>query len=108
MADVNMLDVVIGRIGAQGDGIAAMPDGKPLYVPQAATGDRVRVAIEGPENDGVRGRLIDLIEAGPARGTPPCRHFGVCGGCALQHLSPTAYRDWKRGLVVDAHRLADP
>ncbi len=102
MAAANILEVVIGRIGAQGDGIAAMPDGKPLYVPQAATGDHVRVAIEGPESDGIRGRLLDVIEAGPARGTPPCRHFGVCGGCALQHLSPATYRDWKRRLLTDA------
>jgi len=99
---LSVIEVTIARIGAQGDGIAAMPDGKPLYVPQAATGDRVRVAIEGAESDGVRGRLIDVIEAGSTRGTPPCRHFGVCGGCALQHLSPQVYRDWKRGLVVDA------
>ena len=100
MADATVIDVVIARIGAQGDGIAAMPDGKPLYVPQAAPGDRVRVAVE--DADGMRGRVVDMIEAGLARGTPPCRHFGICGGCALQHLSPLAYGDWKRGLLIDA------
>jgi 23S rRNA (uracil1939-C5)-methyltransferase len=34
--------------------------------------------------------------------TPPCRHFGTCGGCALQHLASETYRAGKRALVVDA------
>jgi 23S rRNA (uracil1939-C5)-methyltransferase len=34
--------------------------------------------------------------------TPGCPHFGVCGGCTLQHLSPSSYSDYKRGLVVQA------
>jgi 23S rRNA (uracil1939-C5)-methyltransferase len=33
---------------------------------------------------------------------PICRHFGACGGCALQDLSLHAYRDRKRRLIVDA------
>jgi len=33
---------------------------------------------------------------------PVCRHFGTCGGCSLQDLSPDAYRDFKRALIVDA------
>ena len=34
--------------------------------------------------------------------TPACRHFGTCGGCALQHLTREDYRAGKRALVVDA------
>jgi 23S rRNA (uracil1939-C5)-methyltransferase len=40
-----------------------------------------------------------------------CRHFGSCGGCALQHLAPEAYRESKRKLILDAlarHRISDP
>ena len=31
-----------------------------------------------------------------------CRHFGACGGCAWQDLSPTAYAEHKRALILDA------
>lgn len=31
-----------------------------------------------------------------------CRHFGSCGGCTCQEMAPTAYREFKRKLVVDA------
>ena len=34
--------------------------------------------------------------------TPPCRHFGTCGGCALQHLATDEYRAGKCALVTDA------
>jgi len=97
-----ILDATIVRLGSHGDGIATLPDGTALYVAQAAPGDRVRVAVEGPDGEGLRGRLIDVLAPGPGRAAPPCPHFGVCGGCALQHLSLDAYRAWKRGLLIDA------
>jgi 23S rRNA (uracil1939-C5)-methyltransferase len=31
-----------------------------------------------------------------------CRHFGVCGGCALQDMPPDVYRRHKQGLVEKA------
>src|SRR6185436_13011363 len=31
-----------------------------------------------------------------------CKHFGTCGGCALQHWSLAEYHLWKRSLVADA------
>ncbi|MEQ1867612.1 MAG: hypothetical protein ABL996_23545, partial [Micropepsaceae bacterium] len=36
------------------------------------------------------------------RVAPPCKHFGVCGGCALQHFAPTAYSAWKRDQIAQA------
>jgi 23S rRNA (uracil1939-C5)-methyltransferase len=102
MPDANTTELTITRLGAHGDGVGALPDGKPVYVAATVPEDRVRVAVEGKEGDGVRGRLIEVLAPGPMRGTPPCPHFGTCGGCALQHMSLDAYRDWKRGLLVEA------
>jgi len=88
-------DVDIVRIGHKGDGETV--DG--LYVPYTVPGDRVRVEI-----DGDRATLVEVLEPGPTRDAPPCRHFGVCGGCALQHVEAAAYRAWKVEQV--AHALA--
>jgi 23S rRNA (uracil1939-C5)-methyltransferase len=93
-------DVEIARLGARGDGVAEGADG-PLYVPFALPGERVRVAVAA---GGDRAELLAVLRPSPDRVEPVCRHFGVCGGCALQHLDEAVYRDWKRDKVVAALR----
>lgn len=88
--------VRIETIGAGGDGVAR-EGGAPLYVPLTAPGDLAEV-----EATGERGRLIGLIERGPLRAEPPCRHFGACGGCALQHVAREEELRWKRMQVETA------
>ncbi len=96
-------EIEIARLGAQADGIADH-GGAPLYVAGCLPGERVTVDI-----DGDRGRLVAVKLASPDRVTPPCPHFGTCGGCAAQHMSPALYASWKRGLVATAfqHRGLD-
>jgi 23S rRNA (uracil1939-C5)-methyltransferase len=92
----NDIKVTISHIGAKGDGVADV-DGVPLYVPLSAAGDELDVNI-----DGQSARIKRIITPGPERVAPACIHYGPCGGCALQHISPGAYALWKRGLVIEA------
>jgi len=89
-------EVRIDRLGAQGDGIAETDAGR-VFVSFAAPGDVVRVALENE-----RGRIIEFVRPSPDRTEPLCRHFGTCGGCAVQHLVPDAYERWKREAVAAA------
>ena len=91
--------VTIARLGAQGDGIAMMPDGE-LFVPFALPGERVNVAT----SSGKKADLVAVLEGSPLRVEPACRHFGTCGGCAMQHLEADAYAAWKRERLVEALR----
>jgi 23S rRNA (uracil1939-C5)-methyltransferase len=91
-------ELTISRLGAQGDGIAETAEG-PVYVPFTLPGERVLADVEKG-----RGALVDLLLRSQDRATPICRHFGVCGGCALQHLESNAYLEWKRQRVMDALR----
>lgn len=95
-------DIQIGEIGARGDGIAILEDGKRVYVPLTVPGERVRVRLGQARPDGFAGRLVEILAEGPGRGQPACRHFGMCGGCALQHLSPQYYHEWKVALLAKA------
>ncbi len=86
----------IARLGAQGDGVAETASG-PVFVPFSLPGETVTAAREKD-----RAALVSVIEASPLRVDPPCRHFTECGGCALQHLEPAAYLEFKREKVAQA------
>lgn len=95
--------LVITDIGHRGDGVAPSPDG-PIFVPYTLPGETVDAdAVQGHPD---RRHLLRVVEPSPDRVVPFCPHFGVCGGCAIQHWAEPHYRDWKRNLVVDALRHA--
>ena len=94
----------IVRLGHRGDGVADGAAGA-VYVPGALPGETVEVEDDAGHPD--RRRLIAIERPSARRIAPICPHFGVCGGCAIQHLAFADYRAWKRGLVVEALRQAD-
>jgi 23S rRNA (uracil1939-C5)-methyltransferase len=91
--------LVIDHVGHFGDGVALV-GGERIYVPYTLEGETVEVApVPGHHPD--RRRLLAVERASSERITPFCQHFGVCGGCAIQHWEPEHYRAWKRNLVVE-------
>jgi 23S rRNA (uracil1939-C5)-methyltransferase len=91
--------LVIDHVGHFGDGVA-LGDGGNVYVPYTLGGETVEVGpVPGHHPD--RRRLLAVERASAERIAPLCRHFGVCGGCAIQHWKPEPYRAWKRDLVVE-------
>ncbi|MDE2228616.1 MAG: class I SAM-dependent RNA methyltransferase [Alphaproteobacteria bacterium] len=93
------IELAIESVGVRGDGVA-YHDGKPVYVPFAAPGDRVRARLSAAKGE-TRGELVEVLTAG-SRAAPVCAHFGRCGGCALQHLSDGAYAAAKLGWLEGA------
>jgi 23S rRNA (uracil1939-C5)-methyltransferase len=91
--------LVIDHVGHRGDGVA-LADGQSVYVPYTLGGETVEVApVPGHHPD--RRRLLQVEEASPERVAPFCPHFGICGGCAIQHWDPERYRAWKRDIVIE-------
>ena len=84
--------VRIEKIGAQGDGIAG-----DLFVPLTLPGELVHGHVS-------EGRIdpAGVLEPSADRVTPPCPHFGACGGCSLQHWAAAPYLAWKRDQVAIA------
>lgn len=89
----------IARLGRRGDGVADTPAG-PVYVPYALPGETVEVESWDGHPD--RRRLVRVETPSHERIAPICPHFGVCGGCAVQHWTWDRYRAWKRDLLVES------
>ena len=80
-----LVELSVDRIGAAGDGVARWR-GEPVFLPFTVPGDQVRARLGSRRGGGLEAHVVELIGAGPGRSPAPCRHFGACGGCALQHL----------------------
>jgi 23S rRNA (uracil1939-C5)-methyltransferase len=91
--------LTIDHVGHRGDGVA-LAGSEAIYVPYTLGGETVAVETVSGHPD--RRRLLQIEIASAERVAPFCPHFGVCGGCAIQHWKPEPYHAWKRNLVVEA------
>jgi 23S rRNA (uracil1939-C5)-methyltransferase len=97
----DLVELLVERIGARGDGIAFY-QGKPVFLPFTVPGDRVLARLGQSRGGGCEGRIVERLASGTGRAAPPCSHFGVCGGCTLQHLDEATYRAVKLGALSAA------
>jgi 23S rRNA (uracil1939-C5)-methyltransferase len=95
--------LAIEHVGHRGDGVVEGAAG-PIYVPYALPGEVVEVDPWPGHPD--RRNLLRVEMPSAERIAPICPHFGVCGGCAIQHWDAARYREWKRELVVEPLRKA--
>jgi 23S rRNA (uracil1939-C5)-methyltransferase len=76
--------------GLTHDGEGVVRGGKTAFVAGALPGERIRLRRTRRHRQHDDAELLEVLEPSSARVAPRCAHFGVCGGCALQHLSPAA------------------
>ena len=96
-----VVEAVVTALGAQGDGIALAGEQR-LYIPFTVPGDRVQARLGEAQGDGHAAELVEVLSPGSGRAVPPCRHFGRCGGCNVQHLADDVYAAWKLGRLHHA------
>ena len=76
-------------------------DGKTVFVEGALPGECVEYASYRRKPSYELARTLRVLTPSPARVTPRCPHFGVCGGCSMQHLDPDAQVAAKQRLLED-------
>jgi 23S rRNA (uracil1939-C5)-methyltransferase len=93
--------VEIIDLAQDGRGVARV-DGKTVFIDDALPGEQVewRRLKRGRNFD--EGRLERVIQPAADRIEPRCAHFGICGGCALQHLAPERQLDFKQRQLYEA------
>jgi 23S rRNA (uracil1939-C5)-methyltransferase len=75
--------------------------GKTAFIAGALPGERIRFRRTRRHRQHDEGELLEVLEPAAQRVAPRCAHFGICGGCALQHLAPAAQ------LAARQRELAD-
>lgn len=96
------LELRVERLAAGGDGVARAADGRVVFVPFTAPGDRIRARVVEDRRRYLRARVVALLEPGPGRTDPLCAVFGSCGGCHWQHLDYATQLEAKGGVLRDA------
>jgi len=88
--------------GLTHEGEGVVHGGKTAFIAGALAGERIRFRRTRRHRRHDEGELLEVLEASPERVVPRCPHFGVCGGCVLQHLAPAAQLAAKESELRDA------
>jgi 23S rRNA (uracil1939-C5)-methyltransferase len=88
-------------VGLTHDGEGIVRSGKTAFVAGALPGETVTFERTRRHRQHDEGRLLEVLRPAPERVAPRCAHFGVCGGCALQHLAPEAQLALKQKELRD-------
>ena len=94
--------VKVRGIAAGGSGVADLPDGRVVFVPRTAPGDRVSIKIDRAKPRWAMGSVRKILEPGDGRVKPLCALYHDCGGCQLQHIPYKSQLEWKGRIVADA------
>ena len=93
--------LTITGLDSRGRGVAR-DGGKVIFVPFALPGEQVAARITRQAARYDEAALIQVFSPSSSRVPPPCPYFGLCGGCALQHMDYTAQLEHKRQMVLGA------
>lgn len=92
--------VEVESLDLEGQGVTHI-EGKVVFVDGALPGETVEVEIVRRKKSFDKAKLLRVIKPSTQRVTPACPHFGVCGGCAMQHLHSSAQVAIKQRVLED-------
>ncbi|MES9935148.1 MAG: TRAM domain-containing protein [Sedimenticola sp.] len=93
----------IESLSHDGRGVAHI-EGKAVFIHGALPGEEVEFLYTRKSKQHDEGQVSTVLKAAPERVEPRCAHFGVCGGCSLQHMAPEAQINAKQQALMDAFR----
>jgi len=94
------VSILIDSLSHEGRGVGRI-DGKTVFVDAALPGETVEMKYTFQRGKFDEGRCISVENPNPNRVKPPCPHFGICGGCSMQHLSNDAQIAHKQSILQE-------
>ncbi len=101
---MNTLNIRSLDMDARGVGHLENEDGSPgkvVFVEGALPGEVVGFNTYRKKPSWEAATMGALVKESSQRVTPKCPHFGVCGGCSMQHLDANAQVAMKQRLLED-------
>lgn len=93
-----ILTATIESLDQEGRGVAHV-NGKTIFIDGALPNERVTYQSQQIKPSYETAKVIDILKQSNQRVTPKCTHFGLCGGCKLQHLDANAQVAAKQRLL---------
>ncbi len=94
--------LLIKKVIAGGKGLGALADGMVVMVSGVLPGETVTVHETKTHRGFKEARLLRVVEPSADRVMPPCPHYGLCGGCDLQHAVYPAQLAIKQQILREA------
>ena len=98
------LTIELERPGHQGEAVGRRDDGKTVLAAYGIAGERVVVEVREEHPTHIVAEVVEVLRPSPERVQPRCPHFGVCGGCQLQHISYEEQGRIKQSVLADQIR----
>jgi 23S rRNA (uracil1939-C5)-methyltransferase len=92
----------VESLDLEAQGVAHNAEGKVVFIEGALPGEEVLVSVQRKKNNWEQATLVALRRESSQRVTPGCRHFGICGGCKMQHFHVGAQVATKQRALEDA------
>ena len=96
-----MPQALIESLDNEGRGVPHV-EGKVIFIEDALPGERVEYSSFRKKASYEQATTVAILKPSSQRVTPPCPHFGLCGGCSMQHLEPNAQTAVKQRVLEDA------
>jgi 23S rRNA (uracil1939-C5)-methyltransferase len=93
--------VTIESLDQEGRGVARI-EGKVIFIEGALTGEVVSYSSYRKKPSFELAQVTQIHKSSPMRVQPKCSHFGVCGGCSMQHLDARAQVAVKQRILEDS------
>jgi 23S rRNA (uracil1939-C5)-methyltransferase len=93
--------VLVESLDQEGRGVARI-EGKVIFIEGALTGEEVSYSSYRKKSSFELAQVTQIYKSSPMRVQPKCKHFGVCGGCSMQHLDARAQVAVKQRILEDS------
>jgi len=92
--------VTIESVSHEGKGVCHIDD-MTVFIDGALEGEELTFVYTNKRKNVAEGKVHEIINASPFRVEPQCPHYGICGGCSLQHLAEEQQIILKQGVLLE-------